>query len=187
MVRLDPHKLYIELNESTRLVPVDPSMANEIFSLIDSNREMLGEWLPWVLQTKQPSDTEDALKRFSEGLKSEDSFNLAIIHEEKPVGMIGVHELDWSNKKATVGYWLAREGQGRGLMTLACKALTALLIDDLNINRVEIRCSTDNKKSRAIPEKLGFVHEATIMQDALLNGDFHNSEVYRMLAAEWIS
>ena len=47
-------------------------------------------------------------------------------------------------------------------MVEAAKGITDFAFSELKANRIEIRCDALNKKSRAIPEKLGFKLEGTL-------------------------
>ena len=70
-------------------------------------------------------------------------------------------------------------------MTRACSALGTHAFDALGLSRVEIRCATENEKSRAIPERLGFTQEGTLRQAEWLHDHFVDLTVYGMLAGEW--
>ena len=59
-----------------------------------------------------------------------------------------------SNKLASIGYWLDQHYQGKGIITKSCKALIHYGFTTLHLNRIEIRCGTENYKSQAIPESL---------------------------------
>lgn len=50
-------------------------------------------------------------------------------------------------------------------MTEAIDALTSFAFDQLNCNRVEIRCEEKNFKSRAIPEKLDYELEGILKSE----------------------
>jgi len=56
--------------------------------------------------------------------------------------------------------------------------------NELNLNRVEMRCGVKNKKSRKIPEKLGF-REGVARQSGWLHDHFAGYVIYGMLANEW--
>jgi ribosomal-protein-serine acetyltransferase len=66
-------------------------------------------------------------------------------------------------------------------MTRACKGLVEYAINSLGINRIELRACTENYKSRAIPERLGFKNEGTIRQVELINGRYHDHVIYGIL------
>ena len=53
------------------------------------------------------------------------------------------------------------------------------------LNRVQIRCASGNKKSNAIIERLGFIKEGTTRQAELLYDHYVDLFVYGMTADEW--
>jgi ribosomal-protein-serine acetyltransferase len=67
-----------------------------------------------------------------------------------------------------IGYWLAEDYQGRGIMTDCVRMLVDFCFNELDLNRVYITCGFGNKKSRAIPELLGFVQEGILQEDMVL-------------------
>ena len=70
-------------------------------------------------------------------------------------------------------------------MTAAVRALTDHALTVWELNRVEIRVASENRRSRAIPERLGFREEGTL-REAHRVGDRHvDLVVYSMLAADW--
>jgi ribosomal-protein-serine acetyltransferase len=50
---------------------------------------------------------------------------------------------------------------------------------------VEIHCATGNKKSCAIPERLGFQLEGVLRKALFVHGKYLDSNVYGMLARDW--
>jgi len=95
--------------------------------------------------------------------------------------------MDWANRAASVGYWLGEAHQGRGTMTKACSALTSHAFSGMGLHRIEIRCAVENRKSRAIPERLGFRNEGLIRDAEWLYDRFVDHVVYGMLETEWHS
>lgn len=53
------------------------------------------------------------------------------------------------------------------------------------LNRVEIIVATENRRSRAIPERLGFREEGTLRQFQLVAGRYLDCVSYSKLEAEW--
>jgi ribosomal-protein-serine acetyltransferase len=100
-------------------------------------------------------------------------------------GVIGYHSIDWENRSTALGYWLGMEFQGRGLATAACRALVSYAFEELGLNRVSIAYATENEKSCAIPERLGFRREGVQRQAEWLYDHFVDHAVYAALASEW--
>ncbi len=57
--------------------------------------------------------------------------------------------------------------------------------DTLDLNRVQAEADTRNAASARVLEKLGFVHEGTLREDCVVNGDVSDSWVYGLLRREW--
>ena len=97
--------------------------------------------------------------------------------------MIGHHEVDRPNRSTSLGYWLDASHQGKGIMTASCRAMINHAFKELDLHRVVIRCATENHRSRAIPERLGFTLEGVARQSEWLYDHFVDLAVYGMLRA----
>jgi ribosomal-protein-serine acetyltransferase len=128
-----------------------PSDADELFGLIDANRAHLRTWLPWLDGTISAANTEDFIRSTLQQFADNHGFVAAICHKQSIVGVIGYNQIDWQNRIGYIGYWLAQDSQGKGLMTTSCKAVVDYGFGVLNLNRLVITCAAENKRSRAIP------------------------------------
>jgi ribosomal-protein-serine acetyltransferase len=155
--------------------------ADELFNLVDRNREYLSKWLPWVNDSNKVEDTKEFIQFELSRFAKNNGFSSGIIYKSELVGCIGIHDIDWKHKKTSIGYWLGEEYQGLGIMTRACKGLVEYAINSLGINRIEIRACTENYKSRAVPERLGFKNEGTIRQVELINERYYDHVIYGIL------
>jgi ribosomal-protein-serine acetyltransferase len=99
--------------------------------------------------------------------------------------VVGFHGVDWPNRKASIGYWLARDQQGRGTMTHAVRALVDFAFETWTLNRVTIQADVDNAPSRAVAARLGFREEGTLREVERIGERAVDHVVYAMLAAEW--
>ena len=161
--------------------------AEELFYLVDNNREHLRQWLPWVDNTTSPIQYHSIIPIWLKQFANNQGFNCGIRYLGKLVGAIGFHSIDWNNKQTSMGYYLARGFEGKGIMTRTVQALVNYAFFELNLNRIEIRCGVENRKSRAIPARLGFKEEGIIREAEFLYDHFHDLVVYGMLAREWKS
>ncbi|WML48386.1 GNAT family protein [Neobacillus sp. PS3-34] len=174
-----------KIDEEVTLKLMEMNDAERVFELTDQSRNHLREWLPWLDFTKKVEDTKGFIQGCLKNFEENKSLNTVILYNDKIVGVAGYNSINWSNKTAYIGYWLGDEFQGKGIMTKVAKALTDYAFSDLRLNKVEIRAAVGNKKSRSIPEKLGFTNEGCIRQAEWLYDHYVDHVVYGMLAEEW--
>jgi ribosomal-protein-serine acetyltransferase len=165
---------------------VEERHAAALFAAVDRNRGYLREWMPWVDATRTADDILAFIRRSMEQFAANNGFSAAVWADGSIAGVIGLHKIDWLNRKAEMGYWLAREFQGRGIATAAARAVTGHALVELELNRMEIHCAVNNARSSAIPKRLGFTFEGTLRQAELnVNGRYLDLEVYAMLRREF--
>ena len=160
--------------------------ADELFALIDANREHLGPWMPWVQSDRAPADVLQFIRATRRQIADNDGLQTAIVDPGgRIVGVIGVHNIDWLNRKTSIGYWLAAGEQGRGTMTAAVRAYVEHAFTTWKLNRVMIQAAVENTRSRAIPERLGFREEGVMREVERIGDQMLDDVVYAMLAADW--
>ncbi|MCY6959741.1 GNAT family N-acetyltransferase [Clostridium brassicae] len=174
------------IDENIELRLLETTHAEEIFKSIDSCRNHLREWLPFVDGTKTIEDTKKFIDMTKEQFVSNSGFQSGIWYKGVFAGIIGYHKVDWNNKSVSIGYWLDERYVGKRIMTKACRKFVDYAFNNLKLNRVEIRCGENNYKSRAIPQKIGFSEEGLIRDAEWLYDHYVNHIVYGMLADEWV-
>ncbi|MBI4306030.1 MAG: GNAT family N-acetyltransferase [Chloroflexi bacterium] len=161
------------------------SDAEELYRLVDANRDHLSRWLPWVSQLRSVADERAWIQgRLAPGA-SETELALVVLENGAIVGALGIAGLGSPSRACEIGYWLARSAQGRGVMTRACRAALKYCFEARSMNRVQVRAALDNVRSRAIPERLGFAFEGIQRQATLVSGSYQDLAVYSLLASEW--
>ncbi|WP_019153400.1 GNAT family N-acetyltransferase [Robertmurraya massiliosenegalensis] len=175
----------MKIDHEIELQLLQPHHADEFFHLIDSNRSYLKEWLPWVNEVISPVQTHRLISHWIMQFSEQSGFSLGIRYRGRLVGNISSQFIDWNNRQTSIGYFIAKDAQGHGIMTKAVRAVLNYSYFQLGLNRIEIRCGEKNAKSRAIPERLGFTYEGFVRDGEYLNGRFHNLLMYSLLAREW--
>jgi ribosomal-protein-serine acetyltransferase len=159
--------------------------AEELFRLSDQNREHLRPWMPWIDGTTSVDDTRGYLRGVVENFTVGREYGFAITERGEHVGSIGLRVVDDASE-AEIGYWISAGAQGRGLITRATEAVIRFAFEDLGLNRVVILCAVQNKRSRAVPERLGFTLEGTHRErDVNPNREPMDQVVYALLRSEW--
>lgn len=84
-------------------------------------------------------------------------------------------------RSASLGYCLGAAVWGHGYATEAARVLLRWAFETLDLNRVQAETDTRNLASARVLEKLGFVHEGTLREDCIVNGDVSDTWVYGLL------
>lgn len=176
--------LRLPLSDSSYLRLLEESDVEELHGLIEANRAYLARWLPWA-DGQAFEDTLGFIRKTREQLAGNDGFQMAIVCEESISGVIGFHAVDWDDRSTRIGYWLAEARQGRGTMTAAVRALLDHALSVWKLDRIEIRVAVENRRSRAIPERLGFRQEGTVRKAERVGDRYLDSVVYAMSPANW--
>jgi [ribosomal protein S5]-alanine N-acetyltransferase len=85
-------------------------------------------------------------------------------------GEVCFKEIAWKIPKAEVGYYLAREFEGKGMATEALRMGLSLAFETLQMRKLQVRCSVDNLASQHVAERCGFKIEGILRND-FVKGD----------------
>lgn len=152
--------------------------------IVLENREHLQTYMQWMTPDYS---IEDAQRFLFEGIKNRldrQTLGLALLADGKLIGSTGFNRFDWKARVCEIGYWIDHRHEGKGIITKACKAMIDYAFDELEMNRVEIRCSAENTRSAAIPERLGFTKEGLLRQAEMINGRPHDFLIFGLLAED---
>lgn len=160
--------------------------AAAIYQAIDTHRDYLKTWLPFVDKMRSVADEEAFLKNVLSVPAERREPIFGIWNERNEIcGLIGFHFSDFDNHRTEIGYWLLPEYQHRGIVTESVRKLCQWAVSEKGIMRIQIRCATGNAASNGIPIRLGFHHEGTERSGELLaSGEYADIHVYSILKEE---
>lgn len=157
----------------------------QLFLLVDRNREHLRKWLPWVDGVTSEEDVSIFLSRTMDQSDRGLGSHYVVFYHGVMAGMAGFHPIDWPNRNAEVGYWIAKEFTGNGLAAGAAARLLHEGFNELNLNRMEIRCASGNSRSIAVAKRLGMIYEGTLREEEWLYDRYVDHDVYSILKREF--
>src|SRR5689334_6360317 len=167
MASVDP--LLIDLPEQLegeRVIvrPWADADSDGLWDAIDSSREHLEAWMPWVDRYRNPDNALEYCRRSRARWMLREDLPVAIVERAtgQVVGGSGIHRPDWKYRLFEIGYWLREDAQGRGYASETVQLLARMAFDHLAANRVELRIDTTNVSSLRVAERLGFVLEGTL-------------------------
>jgi RimJ/RimL family protein N-acetyltransferase len=152
--------------ESERLVIrcYDPEDAPLVKDAVERSRDHLWPWMPWTPDQPEPlDDVVLRLREFRAQFDRDENWIYGVFapDESLVVGGTGFHPRGGEGS-LEIGYWIAADMTRLGYATEVTAVLTRVGFEQLGLDRVDIQVDPANTASRAIPEKLGFVHEATL-------------------------
>ncbi len=175
----------IDVSPELVLSPLQLADAEELFGVVDANRAHLREWLTWVDGHKSAAVAREFIKQMRLQYRDETGLTFALRHEGALVGVLGFNSLNAQDRCGEIGYWLSGASNGRGLMTMACRALISHGFERLGLHRVFLQIATENLPSRAVAERLGCRLEGVQREALSLNGSFVDMAIYALLSEEW--
>ena len=145
-----------------------PGDGKMVRSAVLESQSELREWMPWAVDIPDEMEYEANIRRgYARFLNREDLWMMILLKDTGVIiGGSGLHRINWDVPKFEIGYWLNTAYTGQGYMTEAVAAITNFAFETLGAKRVEVRVDSNNHKSVAIPQRLGFVLEGTLRQDA---------------------
>lgn len=87
-------------------------------------------------------------------------------------------------RSTAVGYWVASEVAGQGVMPTALALLVDHCLQDLGLHRVEANIRPENAASRRVVEKLGFREEGLHARYLFIDGAWCDHLMYAVTAED---
>lgn len=143
------------------------------------------QWFSWG-PYRQQSDAAAYLGRLPE--QRERGTQLDLVQEHRELGVVGItglSEFSYRDRRAMVGSWLGYDAWGTGINTESKALVGYLAFAVLGLARIGAYANPENGRSQTALEKTGFVREG-VLRGWHRHGDRQlDVAVYGMLAAEW--
>jgi ribosomal-protein-serine acetyltransferase len=178
-------KPFIKIDDELTLHLARPELAEPVFKVVDAQRLYLRQWLPWVDGTTSVEDTQIFIRESMQHNTAGSRLTTFMMVGDEIAGSIGVVHFNKDHKKCEIGYWLREDLQGRGIMTKSCAGFIQHLFKKKDLHRIEILVAGGNRKSRAVPQRLGFTNEGTLRQSLLMYGQYLDVELFALLKNDW--
>lgn len=159
------------------------SDAKDLASVISNKKiqDNLRDGLPYPYTEQDATDYISAMLSEDEN----ETFAFAITIDNKAIGSIGAfRQKNIHRHTAEIGYYIAEEYWGKGLMTEAVKQICSYIFDKSNIVRIYAEPFSYNKASCRVLEKAGFLYEGTLRSNAIKNGKTVDMLMYSRLKTD---
>lgn len=114
----------------------------------------------------------------AEGLKKDLEGNnvIFLVMENKPIGYAGLYDINPIARKAEFRVLIGEKDYwGKGYGTEVIKMITHYGFDRLNLNRIYLGYTADNKAAGKCYEKAGYQYEGTLKEDIYRNSRYYDS------------
>ena len=144
------------------------------------------EWARYLPHLRLPYTRRDAEEFVADRVldRSETHSLWAIVLEEKVVGGIGL-PIDERRRIAELGYSLARQHWGEGIMPEAARAMVDWGFEEHRLAKVYSFSDSRNTRSLRVMEKLGMTREGVLRSHGVTRDGRADFEYYGLLREEW--
>ena len=175
--------VYMKKNLTGILKRWELSDAADLAAVISNKKiqDNLRDGLPY------PYTEQDAENFISDMLSAneEDTFAFAITADGKVIGSVGVfRQGNIHRQTAEMGYYIAEEYWGRGIMPRAIKEVCDHVFNNSDIIRIYVEPFAYNTASCRALEKAGFQYEGTLRSNAVKNGKVTDMKMYSRLKTD---
>src|SRR5574344_1705724 len=109
----------LKVSDQITLRAVGLDDVEDIFRTIDTQRDYLGEWLPFVTLTQSVDFTRSFIQSILDTPYEVREHTFVMLFDGAFAGLVGFRDTDRMNRKTEIGYWLSEPYQHKGLVTKA--------------------------------------------------------------------
>ncbi|WP_405058656.1 GNAT family N-acetyltransferase [Kribbella sp. NBC_01505] len=143
----------------------------------------LQRWEParpadWFTAEGQRARLTSILEGFNRGT----AVPLLLAEDDRIVGAVTLSDIvPGPFRNAHLGYWLAAEAVGRGLMTMAVDATAELADTELKLHRLQASVFVHNAASHAVLERTGFTQIGFAPNYLYIGGRWQDSNLFQRI------
>jgi [ribosomal protein S5]-alanine N-acetyltransferase len=133
---------------------------------------------------KNMTEAEQHIDMLLEKTRKNENIVWAICLKEDPAVMIGnisYWRLVPEHYRAEIGYTLHHDHWRKGYMLEALSVVIPYGFDTMNLHSIEANTNPDNKASRVVLERCGFVQEGYFKENFFYDGRFLDSAIYSLV------
>lgn len=176
--------------ETSRLIirPPMPGDGVEVNAAIRETYDGLNRWMPWADHIPEIDETEtNRVRSYANFLEGADCSVQAFLKSTGEVAVFsGLHRGNPKVPSYEIGYWCRAKFQGQGYVAEVVRALTRVGFEHMKAKRVEILCDSQNKNSRRVAERTGFLKEAELRNHATAtDGSIRTTLIFGMIPEEF--
>ena len=173
------------ISPDAELRSLEPWQAGEFAQHMERALEHIRPWVGSSFISDDVAGARTTLTRYTESAANDCDRIFGIWSRGQLVGGVMFVEFNAAAGTCEIGCWLEPGAEGRGYITTACHELLRWAFEVRGRHRAEWRCRVDNTRSSAVAARLGMTLEGVLREAWLNSGNFHDMQVWSLLADEW--
>ena len=155
------------------------------FFAVYSNPEVMRYWSTPPLPNREAAAKE--ITGIHEGFKRRESLKWAIAlrADNRLIGTATLFRLDFTHRRAEIGYALGRDEWGKGYMQETLRAVINYAFDTLDFHRIEADVDPRNAASIRTLERLAFQREGYLRERWHVGGEIQDALFYGLIRPDW--
>jgi RimJ/RimL family protein N-acetyltransferase len=156
-----------------------PALLN---AFTDSWFQHFSDWAP-----ETETEAHRHLAMYEQARKRGEQIEFALVEPSAHGVVLGggsLNNVNMEQGRAAVGYWLAPDARGRGVVTHAVRLIARWAFDDVGVARLELSCGPDNLASQRVAERCGFTREGVLRSHVPFKGRRRDTVLFGLLPGE---
>ncbi len=176
----------LNINKDFKLIIPEMSMVQEVYNLVDSDRQHLRTFLDFVDTSVDVNSQIGYFKMKMNGAANGTDKLFFIATKNKIIGCIDLHNIDLNSKKAEIGYWIHSNYAGKNIVTQSVNKLCDYSFNILELNKLSIFADVENIASNRVALKSGFKLVGTKIQDVIRYDTYRDMNEYYLLKSDFV-
>jgi RimJ/RimL family protein N-acetyltransferase len=109
---------------------------------------------------------------------------LALAIGDELQGAVGLTDVNWPDRRAEVGYWVAASRRRRGLASTAVRLLSTWALSHAGFERLDLYANPANEPSQRVAENAGFTREGLLRKLRYRQGEREDLYLFSRLTSD---
>lgn len=98
---------------------------------------------------------------------------MIVDNDDKPVGMVGLYDINWINKNCNIGIYIGEEdARGKGYASEAVGIIEGYAYEYLNLRKIKSKANSENASALRLWKRLGYTAIGEYKQERYVKGRY---------------
>jgi ribosomal-protein-alanine N-acetyltransferase len=136
----------------------------------------------WHVRTMTETEARERVASWSQRWVDGTGADWAVIRDGQVAARMGFRQINRDEQFGEVAYWTLPHARGRNIASRALRVMSAWMLSEGGLHRLELNHSIANLGSCRVAEKAGFVAEGTRRQETRHADGWHDMHMHSRLA-----